>query len=74
MWAKRVGVVGFGSSADITLLQVLVQPLVLWLALVRLVMAMAGCRRYPFIAPLVSVFHGIRHIRQTQVSHPRSHK
>jgi hypothetical protein len=49
MWAKRVGVVGFGSSADITLLQGLVQPLVLWLALVRLVMAMAVSRRFPLV-------------------------
>ena len=49
MCAKSVGVVGFGSSADITLLRVLVQPLVLWLALVRLVMAMEPCRRFPLV-------------------------
>lgn len=74
MCARSVGVVGRGSSADITLLRVLVQPLVLWLVLVLLVTAMVACRRCPFIAPLVSVFRGIRHTRQTQESHRQSRK
>jgi hypothetical protein len=46
--ARSVGVVGRGSSADITLLRGLVQLLVLWLALVLLVMAKVRYRRYPF--------------------------
>jgi hypothetical protein len=49
MCARSVGVVGRGSSADITLLLVSVQPLVLWLALVLLVTAMVACRRYPLV-------------------------
>lgn len=55
MCARSVGVVGRGSSADITLLRGLVQPLVLWLALVRLVMAMAGCLRYPLFSASCSM-------------------
>ena len=76
MCARSVGVVGRGSSADITLLLGLVQPLVLLLALVRLLMAKAGCQRFPFISPLVLVVERFcnRRIRRVPVGRRQNHK
>jgi len=69
-------VVGRGSSADITLLRVLAQPLVLWLASVLLVMAKAGCQRFPFTSPLVLVVERFcnRRIRRELECRRQSHK